>query len=63
MREIELSDIEWSRLVRLFYERGSRALADIGYEPPVKLTHKNEFCIYEREADQARALDDSEVSE
>lgn len=61
MHEIELSDFEWSRLVRSFYERGSRVLAELGYEPPVKLTHKNEFVIYEREADPLHALDDLEV--
>lgn len=61
MREVELSDFEWFRLVRAFYERGSHVLADLGYEPPVKLTHKNEFVIYEREADSLRALDDLEV--
>ena len=63
MREVELSDFEWIRLVRAFYERGSHVLADLGYEPPVKLTHKNEFVIYEREADPPDALDDLEVVE
>ena len=47
--------------MRAFYERGSRVLADLGYEPPIKLTHKNEFVIYEREADPPDALDDLEV--
>lgn len=61
MREVELSDFEWFRLVRAFYERGSHVLADLGYEPPVKLTHINEFVIYEREADPPDALDDLEV--
>lgn len=49
MREIELSDDEWQRLCRDLMNDYLGTLED--YEPPVKLTHNDEYFIYEKGGD------------
>lgn len=48
MEEIELNDDDWARLKRkLIHGNVEDALRS--YTPPVKLTHGNEYVVFEKE--------------
>lgn len=48
MKVVELDDDKWAFLKRMFMNRGAdEALR--GYTPPIKLTHGNEYIIFEKE--------------
>ncbi len=48
MKVVELDDDKWAFLKRMLMNRGAdEALR--GYTPPIKLTHGNEYVIFEKE--------------
>lgn len=58
MKTVELNDADWARLKRRLMTRNVEDALE-GYAPPVKLTHGNEYIIYEKEGnDDAAESDD-----